>query len=123
NGKTTVLKAVAVTEETGESGQKWLVILTSDRKGEGDRSVARLTKLAKEGPGAPHAGPPKIRVGPRRRGVQVQDDGTGLALPREREGDGRPRRNSRARARGRELRRGGSGRRQEARAREARLPV
>ena len=49
NGKTTVLKAVAATEETGESGQKWLVILASDRKVEGDRSVARLTKLAKDG--------------------------------------------------------------------------
>jgi hypothetical protein len=49
NGKTTVLKAVAATEETGEGGEKWLVILASDRKVEGDRSVARLTKLAKDG--------------------------------------------------------------------------
>jgi len=49
NGKTTVLKAVAATEETGEGGQKWLVILASDRKVEGDRSIARLTKLAKDG--------------------------------------------------------------------------
>jgi hypothetical protein len=48
NGKTTVLKAVAATEETGEDG-KWLVILASDRKVEGDRSVARLAKLAKDG--------------------------------------------------------------------------
>ena len=48
NGKTTVLKAVAATEETGEGG-KWLVILASDRKVEGDRSVARLAKLAKDG--------------------------------------------------------------------------
>jgi hypothetical protein len=49
NGKTTVLKAVAATEEAGESGKKWLVILASDRKVEGDRSVARLAKLAKDG--------------------------------------------------------------------------
>jgi hypothetical protein len=49
NGKTTILKAVAATEETGEGGQKWLVILASDRKVEGDRSVARLAKLAKDG--------------------------------------------------------------------------
>jgi hypothetical protein len=48
NGKTTILKAVAATEETGEGG-KWLVILASDRKVEGDRSVARLAKLAKDG--------------------------------------------------------------------------
>jgi hypothetical protein len=48
NGKTTILKAVAATEETGEDG-KWLVILASDRKVEGDRSVARLAKLAKDG--------------------------------------------------------------------------
>ncbi|MCM3877924.1 MAG: ankyrin repeat domain-containing protein [Thermoanaerobaculia bacterium] len=47
-GRTTILKAVAATEETGEGG-KWLVILASDRKVEGDRSVARLTKLAKDG--------------------------------------------------------------------------
>ena len=49
NGKTTILKAVAATEETGEGGQKWLVILASDRKVEGDRSIARLAKLAKDG--------------------------------------------------------------------------
>ncbi len=49
NGKTTILKAVAATEETDEDGQKWLVILASDRKVEGDRSVARLAKLAKDG--------------------------------------------------------------------------
>jgi ankyrin repeat protein len=48
-GKTTILKAVAATEETGEGGQKWLVILASDRKVDGDRSVARLTKLAEDG--------------------------------------------------------------------------
>jgi Ankyrin repeats (3 copies) len=48
NGKTTVLKFVAATEETGEGG-KWLVILASDRKFEGDRSVERLAKLAKDG--------------------------------------------------------------------------
>ncbi|MFI5180907.1 MAG: ankyrin repeat domain-containing protein [Thermoanaerobaculia bacterium] len=49
NGKTTILKAVAVTEETGENGEKWLVILASDRKIEGDRSIARLAALAKDG--------------------------------------------------------------------------
>ena len=49
NGKTTILNAVAVTEETGENGEKWLVILASDRKVEGDRSIARLAALAKEG--------------------------------------------------------------------------
>ncbi len=49
NGKTTVLKAVAATEETGKDGEKWLVILASDRKVEGDRSIARLAALAKDG--------------------------------------------------------------------------
>ncbi|MGZ6970762.1 MAG: hypothetical protein ACXVID_03785, partial [Thermoanaerobaculia bacterium] len=49
NGKTTVLKAVAASEETGEGGQKWLVILASDRKVEGDRSIAHLAQLAKDG--------------------------------------------------------------------------
>ncbi len=49
NGKTTILKAVVATEETGEGGEKWLVILASDRKVDGDRSVARLTALAKTG--------------------------------------------------------------------------
>lgn len=49
NGKTTVLKAVVATEETGEGGQKWLVILASDRKVEGDRSIARLAQLAQDG--------------------------------------------------------------------------
>ncbi len=48
-GKTTVLKAVAATEETGEGGQKWLVILASDRKVEGDHSIARLAQLANDG--------------------------------------------------------------------------
>lgn len=48
-GKTTILKAVAATEETGAGGEKWLVILASDRKVEGDRSVARLAALAKDG--------------------------------------------------------------------------
>lgn len=49
NGKTTILKAVAATEETDADGAKWLVILASDRKVEGDRSVARLAELAKDG--------------------------------------------------------------------------
>jgi hypothetical protein len=48
DGKTTILKAVVATEETSEGGV-WLVILASDRKVEGDRSVARLAKLAKDG--------------------------------------------------------------------------
>ena len=48
-GKTTILKAVAATEETGADGEKWLVILASDRKVEGDRSVERLAALAKDG--------------------------------------------------------------------------
>ena len=49
NGKTTILKAVAATEETDAEGGKWLVILASDRKVEGDRSIARLAGLAKDG--------------------------------------------------------------------------
>jgi hypothetical protein len=49
NGKTTILRAVAATEETGEGGAKWLVILASDRKVEGDRSIGRLATLAKDG--------------------------------------------------------------------------
>ncbi len=49
NGKTTVLKEVAATEETDADGGKWLVILASDRKVEGDRSIARLAALAKDG--------------------------------------------------------------------------
>jgi hypothetical protein len=49
NGKTTVLKAVAATEETDADGGKWLVILASDRKVEGGRSIARLAQLAKDG--------------------------------------------------------------------------
>jgi hypothetical protein len=48
-GKTTVLKVVVATEETGEGGQKWLVILASDRKVDGDHSIARLAQLAKDG--------------------------------------------------------------------------
>jgi hypothetical protein len=48
-GKTTVLEAVTATEETGEGGQKWLVILASDRKVEGDHSIARLSQLANDG--------------------------------------------------------------------------
>ncbi|MDL2717312.1 MAG: ankyrin repeat domain-containing protein [Acidobacteriota bacterium] len=49
NGKTTILKAVAATEEMDAQGEKWLVILASDRKVEGDRSIARLAALAKDG--------------------------------------------------------------------------
>lgn len=49
NGKTTILKAVAATEETDKDGEKWLVILASDRNVEGDRSIARLGELAKDG--------------------------------------------------------------------------
>jgi hypothetical protein len=49
NGKTTILKAVAATEETDADGGKWLVILASDRKVEGDRSIARLDALARDG--------------------------------------------------------------------------
>ncbi len=49
NGKTTILKAVAASEETDKDGEKWLVILASDRKVEGDRSIARLAALAKDG--------------------------------------------------------------------------
>jgi hypothetical protein len=49
NGKTTILKAVAASEETGPDGEKWLVILASDRKVEGDRSIAHLAELAKDG--------------------------------------------------------------------------
>lgn len=48
-GKTTILNAVSATEETDAEGGKWLVILASDRKVEGDRSVARLAALAKDG--------------------------------------------------------------------------
>ena len=49
NGKTTILKAVAATEEKDADGEKWLVILASDRKVDGDRSIARLAALAKAG--------------------------------------------------------------------------
>jgi hypothetical protein len=49
NGKTTVLKAVVASEQTDTDGKPWLVILASDRAVEGDRSIARLAALAKEG--------------------------------------------------------------------------
>jgi hypothetical protein len=51
-GKTTVLHAVAASEETDpkDATQKWLVILASDKKvAEADRTVARLTELARDG--------------------------------------------------------------------------
>ncbi len=50
-GKTTVLRAVAASEQTDpdDPSVKWLVILASDRKVEGDRSPARLAQLAAEG--------------------------------------------------------------------------
>jgi len=51
-GKTTVLKEVAAAEQADpkDPEQKWLVILASDRKvAEADRTVARLTELARDG--------------------------------------------------------------------------
>src|SRR6516225_8238912 len=51
-GKTTVLKEVAASEQADpkDPDQKWLVILASDRKvPEADRTVARLTELARDG--------------------------------------------------------------------------
>jgi len=51
-GKTTVLHAVAASEQTDpkDASQKWLVILASDKKvAEADRTVPRLTELAKDG--------------------------------------------------------------------------
>ena len=51
-GKTTVLRDVAAAEQADPEtpSDKWLVILASDRKvAEGDRSVARLAELAKDG--------------------------------------------------------------------------
>jgi hypothetical protein len=49
-GKTTILRAVAASEQTdpGDPSVKWLVILVSDRKVEGDLSPARLARLAAE---------------------------------------------------------------------------
>jgi hypothetical protein len=51
HGKTTVLKEVFASEQADpkSSAVRWLVILASDRKVEGDRSVARLTELARDG--------------------------------------------------------------------------
>ncbi len=51
-GKTTILKEVAAAEQADpkDPSDHWLVILASDRKvAEGDRTVARLTELAKDG--------------------------------------------------------------------------
>ena len=51
-GKTTVLKEVVAAEQADpkDPGQHWLVILASDRKvAEADRTVARLTELARDG--------------------------------------------------------------------------
>ncbi len=51
-GKTTILREVAAAEQADpkDPSDRWLVILASDRKVmEGDRSVARLTELAREG--------------------------------------------------------------------------
>lgn len=50
-GKTTTLRAVAASEQVDpqDPSVKWLVILASDRKVEGDRSPARLAQLAREG--------------------------------------------------------------------------
>jgi len=51
-GKTTILREVAAAEQTDprSPSEHWLVILASDRKvAEGDRSVARLTELARDG--------------------------------------------------------------------------
>jgi cytohesin len=51
-GKTTTLSVVAAAEQTDKDDPsgRWLVILASDRKvAEADRTVARLTELAKDG--------------------------------------------------------------------------
>lgn len=51
-GKTTILKEVAAAEQADPENpsEKWLVILASDRKvAEGDRTVARLSELARDG--------------------------------------------------------------------------
>lgn len=50
-GKTTILREVAAAEQSDPKSPSdhWLVILASDRKVEGDRSVARLTELARDG--------------------------------------------------------------------------
>jgi uncharacterized protein len=51
-GKTTILREVAAAEQVDpkDSSEHWLVILASDRKvSEGDRRVARLTELARDG--------------------------------------------------------------------------
>ncbi len=50
-GKTTILRQVVAEEQTDpvNPSARWLVILASDRKVEGDRSIAHLTELAREG--------------------------------------------------------------------------
>ena len=50
-GKTTILREVAAAEQSDpkDASDHWLVILASDRKVEGDRSVTRLTELARDG--------------------------------------------------------------------------
>jgi hypothetical protein len=51
-GKTTILREVAAAEQADPEGpsERWLVILASDRKvAEGDRRIARLAELARDG--------------------------------------------------------------------------
>jgi hypothetical protein len=50
-GKTTILREVAAAEQADPANpsDRWLVILASDRKVEGDRTVARLAGLARDG--------------------------------------------------------------------------
>ncbi|MEO8587727.1 MAG: hypothetical protein ABI584_16290, partial [Acidobacteriota bacterium] len=51
NGKTTILRNVAVAEQADPKNpsEHWLVILASDRPVEGERTVARLSELARDG--------------------------------------------------------------------------
>lgn len=50
-GKTTILREVTAAEQADpkDPSEHWLVILASDRKVEGERTVARLTELARDG--------------------------------------------------------------------------
>jgi hypothetical protein len=50
-GRTTILKAVSAREQSDPEspGDRWLVILASDRKVEGDPTTAQLSGLAKDG--------------------------------------------------------------------------
>jgi len=50
-GKTTILRNVAVAEQADPKSPSdhWLVILASDRPVEGERTIARLTELARDG--------------------------------------------------------------------------